>query len=179
MKPALGFLMMISLGLAGALMALDPQLGLLNERRPQDGILTAGQPTAAQLEAAKVAGYKTIVNLRPAAEDPSFDEAAKVAELGLEYIAIPITGAPDLTPENAAKLMAVLGDETKKPMLVHCASSNRVGALWALGSFQSGTKAEEALAQGLAAGLTKLEPAVRPLLGLPIPEPAPAAKSGG
>lgn len=148
--------------------AAPPKLGLLNEKNPLPGITTAGQPTAEQLVAAKAAGYKRIVNLRPAAEDPSFDEEAKAKELGLEYIAIPISGPADLTEDNARRLLAALGERGKMPMLVHCASSNRVGGLLAVGRAKlEGQDPEAAIEEGRAAGLTKLEPAVRNLLGLP------------
>ena len=158
-----------------------PQLGLLNEKHPLPGIATAGQPTAEQLAAAKAAGYKTIVNLRPAAENPDLDEAAKAKELGFDYHYLPITGPADLTRANAEKLLATLRDPSKMPMLVHCGSGNRVGALLALGHYQiEGAKPETALELGRAAGLTKLENNVRELLGLPpLPPPEAPAKSPG
>ena len=43
---------------------------------------------------------------------------------------------------------------------MHCASGNRVGALMALRASQNGASAEEAMAAGKAAGLTRLEPVV-------------------
>jgi hypothetical protein len=50
-------------------------------------------------------------------------------------------------------------------VLVHYASSNRVGALFALKShFIDGCDVETALADGRAAGLKDQEPAVRALL---------------
>lgn len=160
--------------------AAPPKLGLLNEKNPLPGITSAGQPTAEQLVAAKAAGYKRIVNLRPASEDPSFDEEAKAKELGFDYIAIPISGPADLTEDNARKLLAALADRDQMPMLVHCASSNRVGGLLAVGRAKvEGQDAEAAIEEGRAAGLTKLEPAVRTLLGLPPLPDAPPAKSGG
>jgi len=161
-------------GIFGSCLAI-PKLGLINEKQPLPGITSAGQPTADQLAAAKAAGYKTVVNLRPASEDPSFDEAAKAEELGLGYVPIPISGPADLTEENAAKLLATLRDPGKMPMLVHCASSNRVGGLLAVGNAKlEGAAADDALKLGLAAGLSKLEPAVRQILGLPPLPPAEA-----
>lgn len=162
-----------------------PPLGILNELHVFPGVTSGGQPTVDQLAAAKAAGYKTIVNLRPAAEDAQVDEAAEAAKLGFDYVYIPIAGPADLTEDNARKVLALLADESRQPMLMHCASGNRVGALVAIGHAKlEGEPAEEALADGKEAGLTKLEPAVRQILGLPPllpppPEPPPAPKPGG
>jgi uncharacterized protein (TIGR01244 family) len=175
--PAAAFLLLASICLAET-----AQLGLLNEKHPLPDVVTAGQPTVEQLAAAQAAGYKTIVNLRPAAEVPELDEAAEARKLGFEYVAIPVAGAADLTEEKARQLLALLNDEGKKPMLVHCGSSNRVGALVAVGRAKlEGKGADEALALGKEAGLTSLEPAVRQILGLPPLPPAEpqAGKPGG
>jgi uncharacterized protein (TIGR01244 family) len=174
-------LLVLAAGTSARLEA-NPPLGVVNERQPLPGITTAGQPTDDQLAAAKAAGYKTVVDLRPATEAPERGEAAKVGELGMAYVNIPIAGPADLTDENARQLLALLKDDNKKPMLVHCGSSNRVGALVAIGRAKiDGKSAEEALALGKEAGLSSLEPAVRQLLGLPPlpPADAPVAKPGG
>ena len=48
------------------------------------------------------------------------------------------------------------------PVIIHCASGNRVGALLALrANLIQGKSASEALAFGKAAGLTTLEDAVK------------------
>lgn len=170
---------------AGTVAGADPApaLGILNEKHPLPGVTTGGQPTVEQLAAAKAAGYKTIVNLRPAGEFPELDEAAEAKKLGIGYVYLPIAGPADLTEANAAAVLALLRDESQQPMLVHCGSGNRVGALVAIGSRKiEGSSAEEALARGQEAGLTTLEPAVRQVLGLPALPPAestPAAKPGG
>lgn len=174
-------LLVLAAGTSTSLEA-NPPLGIVNERQPLPGVTTAGQPTDDQLAAAKAAGYKTVVDLRPAAEAPERDEAAKAGRLGMGYVNIPVAGPADLTEDNARQLLALLNDDSKKPMLVHCGSSNRVGALVAVGRAKiDGKNAEEALALGKEAGLSSLEPAVRQLLGLPPlpPADAPAAKPGG
>ena len=47
------------------------------------------------------------------------------------------------------------------PVLIHCASSNRVGALLALRESLRGASDEEALEFGKQAGMTRLEPLVK------------------
>ena len=57
-----------------------------------------------------------------------------------------------------------LGAQTEEPVpvLLHCGSGNRVGALLALAAFHvDGRPADAALQYGLDSGLTRLEPVVR------------------
>ncbi len=143
--------------------AADPlAIDIPNARRPSEGVLTGGQPTVEQLEAAAQAGFRTIVNLRTPGEQGSWDEAPKAMELGLRYEAIPMAGADGLTAENARKLAEIVDDPEALPVMVHCASGNRVGGLFAMKALHvDGEDAEKALALGREAGLTRLEDAVR------------------
>lgn len=133
---------------------------------PFDGILTGGQPSPAELEAVRDAGFETVINLRRPGERGTQGEAERVGELGMRYVSIPVAGADGLTEENARALAAALA-LASGPVLVHCGSSNRVGALFALKAFHlDGASPEQALEIGRAAGLTRLEGAVREKLGL-------------
>lgn len=132
---------------------------------PAPHLLTAGQPTPADFEAMAAAGLKHVVNLRPVSEDAGFDEAALAAKLGLGYTVVPVAGPGDLTLAKARELDAAMATTHGEPVLVHCASSNRVGGLLALrAAWLQGKSAEEALALGRAGGLTKMEPVVAGLL---------------
>jgi protein tyrosine phosphatase (PTP) superfamily phosphohydrolase (DUF442 family) len=167
----LGALGMLALS---PLMAQEPATLLTNERHPAPGLVTGGAPTTpAGFEALAKAGYRTFVDLRSDAEiSPETRAAAEAA--GLRYQRIPIAGDQDLNLGTARALDALLDERAAYPVAVVCASGNRVGALLAVRTFWlDGTAAEEALALGRQAGLTRLEPAVRSLLGLPA---APAAE---
>lgn len=132
---------------------------------PLPNLLTAGQPGPGDFEALAAAGLKRVVNLRPENEDPGYDEPALAARLGLHYQVIPVAGPGDLTPDSARALDAALQAAGSDPVLIHCASSNRVGALLALrASWLHGASDEQALALGRAGGLTKMEPMVAQLL---------------
>lgn len=122
-------------------------------------VVSTGQPDSEILSLVKEAGFTTIVDMRRPTEDRGMDEAAEVAALGMRYIALPIDGANGVTYENAAALDKILA-AADGPVLLHCASGNRVGALHALSRKMAGASNEEALAAGLAAGLTRLEPVV-------------------
>ena len=146
--------------------SVDPATLVKNGKMPVEGLLTGGQPTDEQLAALRDAGYKTVINLRMPDERGTRGEAETVAELGMVYVSIPVSGKEGLTKENAVALAAAL-ETAERPALLHCGSGNRVGALLAVKAFElDGRSAEEALEIGLAGGVTRLEPVVRELVGL-------------
>ena len=131
-------------------------------------LLLGGQPTPEHLAEAAQAGYRTILYTR-GLDEIDWDEKAEVEKLGMRWIALPIANAGELTQENALRFAEIVGDEQLHPMMVHCGSGNRVGALFALASYYRGERsAAEALEWGLSLGLTSLTPAVQEKLGLPV-----------
>lgn len=125
-----------------------------------DGITSAGQPDKAALEVFADVGYATVIDMRAEDEDRGFEEAAFVEDLGLHYVAFPIASEEAISFENARKLDELL-QEYPGPVLVHCASGNRVGALLALRASLDGADDEQALKLGREGGLTRLEDLVR------------------
>ncbi len=145
--------------------AVDPKIDLLNAREPMEGLLTGGQITREQMEEAAAAGYGTIINLRGPGEPGSWDEAPFAEQLGMSYVAIPITGAGDLNEENARRLAKALDEAKDAPTILHCGSGNRVGALLALKAYHvDGKSADEALKIGLEGGMTRLQGTVEEYL---------------
>ena len=132
-----------------------------------EDILCAGQPAESDLNDLKNRGYRSVVNLRPQHEPGQIPQIAeKVSELGLDYHHLPIGGPADLNEANVTRFDALL-KSLPLPALIHCGSSNRVGALFALRAAYVNRKDEaEALEEGRKAGLTALEPVVRQILGL-------------
>jgi uncharacterized protein (TIGR01244 family) len=90
-----------------------------------EGVMTGGQPTAEQLEELAASGFRTVVDLRTAAEPRGFDEAEAVRAAGMEYIHLPV--GMEIGDHVISALRRVLGDEVRRPVLVHCVSGNRVG----------------------------------------------------
>lgn len=127
---------------------------------PVNGITSAAQPDEAALEVFADAGYATVIDLRGEGEDRGFDEAVAVEELGMHYVTLPIEGKGDVSFDNARKLDELL-QKYPGPVLVHCGSGNRVGALLALRASLAGEDDESALELGRTGGLTGLEDVVR------------------
>ena len=68
----------------------------------------------------------------------------------------------------------VVKTQQNGPVLLHCGSGNRIGALLALRAvWLEGKDPAAALDYGKAAGLTGLEPAVKSMLGLAESAPPP------
>jgi uncharacterized protein (TIGR01244 family) len=143
---------------AGQAFAQSPDLP--NRKDPLEGITTAAQPSAAQLAGAAESGFKTVIDLRGVKEDRGMeDEQSTVEDLGMSYIALPVEGSDGVTYANATALDKLLAG-AEGPVLIHCASGNRAGALLALRDKLAGADNAAALALGVASGLTGLKPAV-------------------
>ena len=78
----------------------------------------------------------------------------------MHYVAFPIASEDDVSFESARELDELL-QQYPGPVLVHCASGNRVGALLALRASLNGADEEQALELGRKGGLTRLEELVR------------------
>lgn len=131
--------------------------------KPANEITSAGQPDEATFKAFAESGYAAVVDLRTDGEDRGLDERAVVEGLGMDYLSLPI-GRDGISFENARALDELL-QAYDKPVLVHCASGNRVGALLALRASLYGAEDAAALDIGKRGGLTGLEPEVRAILG--------------
>ncbi|MGI9219403.1 MAG: fused DSP-PTPase phosphatase/NAD kinase-like protein [Woeseiaceae bacterium] len=125
-----------------------------------DGFRAAGQPDADAFALVAEAGYAAVIDLRGEQENRGLDEAAVLQELGLDYVELPLSSPDAISFENAAKLDEILSGYTE-PVLIHCGSSNRVGALLALRKSMHGASDDAAVEYGRDAGLTGLEPVVR------------------
>ncbi len=138
--------------------------GVVNLSRDGD-VWFAGQPTEAGLSNLKNAGVTRVINLRTEAEmseKVGFDEAAVARELGMDYVSIPFRGGA-VDVEHADQLAKVLS-ESDDATLLHCGSSNRVGAVWAIYlNKHRAVATEDAIRLGQAAGMTSpaLEQRVR------------------
>lgn len=129
---------------------------------PVGGITSAGQPDAAALKVFANNGYAAVVDLRTEGESRGLDERAVVEDLGMDYVTLPIA-RDGISFENARALDRLISGYDE-PVLIHCGSGNRVGALLALRSSLEGADDEAAIEAGRAGGLTGLEGRVQEVL---------------
>lgn len=140
----------------------EDRIGLENERRPREGLITSGAPTEPQLVRAQEQGVDLVISLQTRSEPGAAEEGAIVERLGMEFVRIPVPGPEGVTKEAAEDLHEALSSAKGQQVLLHCSSGNRSGALLALRAFHHEEKSvDEALELGRAAGMTSLEPIVR------------------
>ncbi len=133
---------------------LDAAAGVPNACEPIPGIVTGGQPTAAQLAALKRAGCEVVLNIREPMEPQPYRTPDAVVAAGLEYVNIPVSHGP-LSDETFGRVRrTVRALAGKKRVLFHCASGNRVGVtLLPFFILDQGMDEEEALAQAMRIGM--------------------------
>lgn len=147
-----------------AIKMTDIKLAWPNARHCMEGVFSAGMPSEANIQEAAQAGIRTVVDLCGEGE-AGWDEESAVEDAGMRYVHIPVCGPQDVCEPRAKELDVVLNDAGLRPMVIHCGSGNRVGALVALREFHCvGDDAETAVSKGREAGLLGLEPHVRKCL---------------
>lgn len=130
--------------------------------QPSPNRLVTGQPAPHELVEAQRSGVRHVVNARDIGEFGAWDEAELVDALGMHYHRVPIGSPADLDREAVAEFDRILAEIGDEPALLHCASGNRIGALYALrAAWIQGEDTETAVEIGKAHGLTSLEKPVR------------------
>jgi uncharacterized protein (TIGR01244 family) len=124
---------LLCLALAAPLAAQTKQdyPGVTNFSRVDATIACGGATEVAALDALRKDGFKTVINLRVATEPGANleENQAKAKALGLNYVHIPFSaGSPD--PTVIDTFLATIANKANQPVFVHCASANRVGAVW-------------------------------------------------
>jgi uncharacterized protein (TIGR01244 family) len=102
--------------------------GLEDPGQPLEYVATAGQPEEEHLRRLAEAGYKTVIDLRTLEEDRGLNEPEVVQQAGMEYVNIPV-GHETVEDETFEQFRELMMDPRRRPVLVHCSSANRVGAL--------------------------------------------------
>lgn len=107
----------------------EQTLGSTNNVHSFGKTLLCGQPSAEDFADAKKRGIKVVVTLRTEGE-VDWDEPAAVKDLGLEFHQLGFGSPATLTDEIFDGSLAILSEATDKPVMLHCGSANRVGAIW-------------------------------------------------
>lgn len=154
-----------------ATQTVTTELDILNLKAQSEYVLTSGQPNQTDFAKLKELGVKNIINLR-GDNETNWSEQDLVTELGMNYYHIPVQSKADITIENATKLQSLLNQHQQQTTLLHCASSNRVGALVALYNAITLKKPiDEAVEIGKQWGLKSLEGVVRSKVNEEIGQP--------
>ena len=154
-----------------ATQTITTELDIYNLKAQSEYVLTSGQPNQTDFAKLKELGVKNIINLR-GDNETNWSEQDLVTELGMNYYHIPVQSKADITIENATKLQSLLNEHQQQTTLLHCASSNRVGALVALYNAITLKKPiDEAVEIGKQWGLKSLEGVVRSKVNEEVGQP--------
>ncbi|NHB58621.1 protein tyrosine phosphatase family protein [Acinetobacter shaoyimingii] len=103
---------------------------ILNFQFVHDHLLTSGQPSAEQLKHIKEYGVDTVINLAFNDAEPHLDNEDKLAaELGLNYIQVPILWDTPADDQCLFILDLIAHLVQDKVVWVHCAKNYRVSSL--------------------------------------------------
>jgi uncharacterized protein (TIGR01244 family) len=121
-------------------------------------VCTAGQPTDAALQDLAKEGFRTILNLRTAQEGVDVvAEGQLVEKLGMRYIHIPVNPKA-IQDSQVEEFLRVVSDSNNAPMLLHCASANRIGGFWLIYRvLKDGWSVEKAEEEAARVGLSSAE----------------------
>jgi len=127
--------------------------GVVNYTRIDATVACAGATPATAMPALKQLGFASVINFRTAEEDGANIDASRAAatQAGLKYIHIPFR-APN--PEVTQEFLEAIADSANQPAYIHCASANRVGAMWFIKRVkQDGWDTDRAMAEAETIGL--------------------------
>ena len=119
-----------------------------------ESFATGGQPKDQAYTKAAAAGFRSVLNLRTAAEGIDLARERKQVEgTKMRYFNIPVNSLSP-RPEQADEFLRITRDKANHPMLVTCATANRVGAfMMILRVLEQGWSPEEAGAEAAKIGL--------------------------
>ena len=147
-------LSLLALALAVTASAQTPDTaGLPNASVVKPGLVAAGRPAPEAVAQLKSRGFRTVIDLRTPSEAGFAEEKAAVEAQGLRYLNVPVVGGA-FSGKDVDAVKAALDQATDGPVLLHCASSNRVGAVWAVLQAREGMPVEDAMKEGARVGLT-------------------------
>jgi len=149
--PALVLVLVLGASLASAA-GIPETLDATSYKRLSPSLAVAGSPSRDALASLKGAGFRTAIDLRNPNEGVASAREAVEAQ-GLKFVSVPVSPGT-FSLEDVKKVEAVLKDQDAAPVLLFCASSNRVGAALAVIEYRRGRSKDEAIAEGKKAGLS-------------------------
>jgi protein tyrosine phosphatase (PTP) superfamily phosphohydrolase (DUF442 family) len=103
--------------------------GVTNIAEPVAGLVSGGQPSAADLAAFKRAGGRSVIDMRDPMEPRPYRAPDAVVAAGLDYFNLPVPHDPG--PDGILSETRRLVTELVRlgPVFAHCNSGNRTGAV--------------------------------------------------
>lgn len=136
----------------------EAELGSTRPVHRAGNVLLAGQPDRDDFETLARSGYATVITLR-APDENQWNEQQVVEAAGMKFVELPIRGPDDLNDRLFKRARDLLrAAEPDRKVCLHCASSNRVGAVWmAYRVLDEGVSLEQAHQEAEQVGLRSRE----------------------
>ena len=119
-----------------------------------DSFATGGQPSEQAFAKVAASGFRSVLSLRARGEGIDLaKERYLVEKAGLRYFNIPVvSSAPRI--EQADEFIRLVRESSNHPMLINCASANRVGAFMMIYRvLEQGWSEDKAMEEALRIGL--------------------------
>ena len=119
-----------------------------------ENFATGGQPGGGAYAKAAASGFRSVLSLRAASEGIDLlRERAQVENTKMRYYNIPVNSSSPRAAQ-ADEFLRIARDKANHPMLVNCATANRVGAfMMILRVVEQGWSEEKALEEAIKIGL--------------------------
>ncbi len=117
----------------------------VNVQHISPGVYTAGVLDPDRTTEIAASGVDAVFNLRFPKES-KYEEGPLIEQAGMHYENFPIGGGVP-APDTVARFSRLVSQYENKQVLIHCASGNRVGILWAAHLLDQGLALDEALEQ--------------------------------
>jgi protein tyrosine/serine phosphatase len=122
-----GFILLLAFWFVPAVGLAQPHLpaerlelaGVPNFGRVDSRLLRGGQPTTERFRALAARGVTLVIDLREG-EERSEDERRLVTSLGMEYVAMPMSGWRTPRPDEVERFLELLRVEHGGAVFVHC-----------------------------------------------------------
>ena len=115
---------------------------------------TGGQPTEQAYAKAAASGFHSVLSLRTANEGGDLTRERSLVEKNkMRYFNVPVVSSAP-RPEQADELIRLVKENSNHPMLINCASANRVGAFMMIYPvLEQGWAEDKALEEAIKIGL--------------------------
>jgi len=123
---------------------------LMRYYRATPHIATSGALTHDSIQELVKHSFNTVIDLRTESEGTPGEKKA-VEAAGMTYINIPVTN--DGVNEMQLATFKRALEQASPPILIHCATGNRAGAMWTAYRLKEGIPPETAFKEGRAAGM--------------------------
>ena len=115
---------------------------------------TGGQPTEQAYAKAAASGFHSVLSLRTANEGGDLTRERSLVEKNkMRYFNVPVVSSAP-RPEQADEFIRLVKENSNHPMLINCASANRVGAFMMIYPvLEQGWAEDQALEEAIKIGL--------------------------